>query len=163
MTNSAMPFFKLSTTPSKLLVVVVLILSFIGFLDASYLTFKHYSGTPINCAIFNGCEEVTNSKYATIGPVPVALLGAIYYALIFLLVIAYLDSKNPKFFNLAALMTPLGLIASLGLVYLQLFIIKAICLYCMVSAADSTLLFVAGALYFYKSIPNKTFTAPPTK
>ena len=163
MPNSAMSFFKLSTTPSKILVAIVAVLSFAGFLDASYLTFKHYSGTPINCAIFSGCEEVTNSKYATIGPVPVALLGAFYYAAIFLLVIAYLDSKNPKFFNLAVLMTPLGFLASLGLVYLQLFVIKAICLYCMVSATDSTLLFLAGMAYIYKSIPNKTLTAPPTK
>lgn len=146
-----MPFFKLSTARSKILVVIVAILSFAGFLDASYLTFKHYSGTPINCAIFNGCEEVTTSQYATIGSIPVALLGAIYYAAIFLLIIAYLDTKNLNFFKLAILLTPLGFLTSLGLVYLQLFVIKAICLYCMVSAVDSTLLFIAGISHVCRS------------
>lgn len=57
----------------KWLVLGFLILGFLGFLDATYLTVKHYLGTPINCSIFEGCEKVTTSQYATVGGVPVSV------------------------------------------------------------------------------------------
>jgi uncharacterized membrane protein len=130
--------------PPKWLVWLFVLVSFAGFLDASYLTAKHYLGTPIGCSIFEGCEKVTTSQYATIGAIPVALLGAIYYLALFALAVAYLDTKREKIMVFAAWLTPLGFLASLWFVYLQLFVIKAICLYCLISALTSTALFVLG-------------------
>ncbi len=136
------------------LAIALLIISFIGFLDATYLTVQHYRGLPPECSIVEGCEEVVTSKYAVMFGVPVALLGGIYYLTIFILSIIYLDSKNKSIIKLAALLTAAGLIASIGFVYLQLFVIKAICVYCMFSAATSTTLFVLG-LYILKLNKNK--------
>ena len=120
--------------------------SFIGFLDATYLTVKYYLGTPLNCSILEGCETVTASQYATIGSIPVALLGAIYYLAIFLLIIVYLDTKREGAMTFAARFTIIGFLVSLWFLYLQLFVIKAICLYCMVSVLTSTLLFILGLI-----------------
>jgi len=47
-----------------------LALSFVGFLDASYLTAKHYLNFEIPCSILNGCEQVLTSQYATLFGVP---------------------------------------------------------------------------------------------
>lgn len=137
-------FLKLSLPPNKFLAPVFAIFGFIGFLDASFLTFEHYRGDPLPCVIFTGCDTVTTSQYATIGGIPVALLGAIYYLAIFVLTIAYWDTKNPKFINTASLLTFVGFFASIYFVYLQLFVIHAICLYCVISATDSTILFIVG-------------------
>ncbi len=125
-----------------------IILSFIGFLDAAYLTAVHYLGITPNCTILEGCETVTTSKYATVFGVPIALFGAMYYLSVFLLSVIYFDNKNEKVLLLAAYLTPLGFLASLVLIYLQLFVIYAICLYCIVSAATSTLLFILGLILF---------------
>lgn len=121
-----------------------LILSFLGFLDATYLAVKHYLGTPINCSILEGCEKVATSPYATIGGTPVALLGAIYYIAMFLLIVAYFDTKRETILSFVARLTPIGFLASVWFVYLQLFVIKAICLYCIISAITSTALFILG-------------------
>lgn len=131
--------------------------SFLGFLDASYLTIKNFMGTPLPCSILRGCEEVTGSQYSMIGRVPVALLGAIYYVSILVLIILYLRKKNNSLVNsdknisvddgllrLIAYLTIVGMLASLWFVFLQIFVIKAICLYCMFSALTSSILFAFG-------------------
>ncbi len=127
---------------------VFLMLSGAGFIDASYLTIKHYLGTPINCSLLNGCDTVTNSQYSIIFGLPVALLGVLYYLAVFILVMLYVDTKRKNLFYGAALITPLGLFASFWFVYLQVFVIHALCLYCLISALISTTLFIL-AFYSY--------------
>jgi len=121
-----------------------------GFIDATYLTVKHFLGGPIPCSILKGCEQVTTSQYATVFGVPVALLGSFYYLTILILAAIYFDSRKPAVLKLLASLTPFGFLASLYFVYLQIFIIKAICLYCMVSATTSTILFILGMVYLMK-------------
>jgi len=139
-----------------------MILSFLGFLDASYLTAKHFLGTPLNCSIplfgfFEGCGTVTNSKYAVIFGVPIALLGALYYLFIFVLSAVYLDTKNQKIIFILSFFPIAGFIFSLGLIYLQIFVINALCFYCVASAIISTLLFILGAymIYCYNTVDGK--------
>ena len=131
---------------SKTLIIIFLAASFIGFLDAAYLTIQHYLGVVPPCAITGGCATVLTSAYQKIFGIQVALLGAIYYLALFLLTIAYLTSGRKALILLAALATPIGFIASLWFVCLQLFVIKAICFYCMISALTSTTLFVVGIM-----------------
>lgn len=123
-----------------------LIVSFLGFLDASYLAAKYYSGEPITCSLLEGCEQVTTSQYAAIFGVPVALLGAVYYLFIFLAAIYYFDSKNERVFYKVAPIIAAAFLATLYFVYLQLFVINAICIYCMFSALTSTILFGLGII-----------------
>ncbi len=132
--------------PPKRIIVPLLAASLIGFIDAAYLTAKHYLGAPPPCGRFGGCETVTTSEYATIAGVPLALLGAVYYLAVFLSVIAYLDTRRPGILRMTAGFTAVGFLASLWFVYLQLFVIKAICPYCMLSAFASTVLFIVGMI-----------------
>ena len=145
----------LSPNRARIIAIVFLIISFIGFLDSSYLTVQHYRGEPPSCAIFTGCETVAESKYAVAGPIPLALLGLLYYLAIFILTVAYFDTKKERLLLLAALLTIAGFLASLYFVYLQLFVIKAICLYCMISAASSTALFTFGAFAMFRDRDSK--------
>jgi uncharacterized membrane protein len=145
MTNSN-PY---STAPSqkisKAIPVTFLTASFLGFLDAAYLTVEHYSGVAIRCSLFNnGCVEVLRSVYSTIAGVPVSLLGSLYYLVILILTIAYLDFKKDAILKTAAWGTLAGLAASAWFVFLQVFVIKALCMYCLFSAVTSAALFIAG-------------------
>ena len=146
MTNLEISLNKPSTPIHKWLVWLFLLFSFVGFLDAGYLTVKHYLGTPITCSFFEGCEKVTTSQYATILGIPVALLGVIYYLLIFVLVIAYLDTKKEQVLYFTVRFTSIGFLISLWFLYLQVFVIKAICPYCVVSALTSITLFILGII-----------------
>ena len=128
----------------KITAILFCIVSAIGLLDATYLTVKHYLGGIPPCTL-RGCEVVLTSAYNTIAGIPVALFGVLYYMTILLVSLAYMISKKEMIIRHAAYLTPIGFIASIYFVYLQLFVINAICLYCMASAATSTLLFILGA------------------
>lgn len=143
------------TKPSKAIpswfIPLFLLVSFFGFLDATYLAAMHYLGLSVPCSIVEGCERVTTSQYAKIGGIPVALLGAFYYLSIFLAGVAFWDSKKEKILFWAARFTAVGFFASLWFIFLQLFIIKALCLYCMGSATTSTLLFLLSLFIIRQS------------
>lgn len=132
------------------------LVSAVGFTDALFLTLKHYEGLKIGCIGFNGCDKVTASAYATIGNIPVALFGLFYYLVILALAITYFVFKNKKkalagqIFDVMIRLTLVGFLASLWFVYLQLFVIQAICTYCMISALTSTTLFALGTFALYK-------------
>lgn len=111
-----------------------------GVIDASYLTIEHLAGRSVRCMIVSGCDEVLSSSYATIaGSVPVAALGALAYFTAFslatLAIFGY-DSARRLLTPLVALM----FLATLWFVYLQAFVIKAFCAYCLLSAVITTTL-----------------------
>ena len=137
------------------LIIAFLAVSFLGFLDAAYLTAQHYLGTIPPCVITTGCETVLTSEHSIIFGIPTALLGSFYYLLLFLLAVFSLDMKR-GIIRFAAFLTPMGFLASLYFVYLQLFIIEEICTYCMVSAATSTILFVLGLFIIINLFQSKT-------
>lgn len=128
----------------KGLATIIAGLSFLGFLDATYLTVKHFQNVAPPCTILSGCETVTTSSYAEIFGVPVALLGAIYYLSVFLLTIVYFDTTKEKILRTAAYLTFVGLFATGWFLFAQAVLLDAWCLYCLGSAVTSTLLFLTG-------------------
>ncbi len=152
MRNLEIKSWKQLLRTHKFYAAIFLALGFVGFIDSSFLTAKHYLNSAAECTLLRGCEVVTTSKYATIIDVPVALLGAIYYLLILVLAVLYIDTGKHKFLLWAANLTALGFVASLWFVYLQAFVLRAYCEYCLLSAASSTILFITGLFYrdFFK-------------
>ncbi len=135
---------------SKWLIIAIALISFIGFIDSAYLTVEHYTGASLKCYIVSGCDTVLTSKYSSIGPVPVALLGAIYYVIIFLSLFLYFDIKKESIIFNISKFTAVGFLMSAWFLYLQIFVIKAICFYCLISATTSTLLFILGMIIVFK-------------
>ena len=134
------------TAIPKWLVIAFAAVSLIGFIDAAYLAAKHYLGTPIPCSLLEGCEVVTSSIYATIAGIPIALVGTFYYLTLFIASIAYTDTGRAGIIRMAAYTTIIGFLVSLLLLYLQLFVIKALCMYCLISLGTSTILFLLGVV-----------------
>lgn len=124
--------------------------SFIGFLDATYLTAQHYLGFELNCSLLRGCETVTTSEYSVVAGVPVALLGALYYFVMVIGMFVYFDLQDKRILRFLMWLTLFGFFASLWFLYLQVFVIKALCLYCLVSITTSTLLFIFGMRTLYQ-------------
>lgn len=133
----------------KIVGIIFIIFSAIGFVDATYLTIQHYNGVIPPCTI-DGCEIVLTSPQSVILGIPVALLGALYYVTILILAIAFIDTKNIRLLKGASYITILGFFMSLYFVYLQIFVIKNICQYCMVSALTSTVMFLSIIFLFYR-------------
>ncbi len=128
----------------------ILGVSILGFFDSVYLTIQHYTQFALPCTITHGCDIVTKSEYSSIMGVPVALLGAIYYLTIFLAAYIIIETKKTEYLRFIAIATPLGFLFSAWFVYLQLFVLHAICQYCMLSAITSTTMFVVSMVYVWK-------------
>ncbi|MDP3726697.1 MAG: vitamin K epoxide reductase family protein [bacterium] len=124
----------------KKLVVSLIILSFLGLLDAAYLTITHYQNTAPFCNIEHPCSIVLTSQFATLGSLPIALLGAIYYLLV-LIYSLFLLKERKRFALLGFVaLAGLGFIISVVLFLIQAFILHAFCLYCIFSEVISVLL-----------------------
>jgi uncharacterized membrane protein len=119
---------------SALLYSIAAIISLIGLGDAIYLTIEHLAGRSVQCTIVAGCSEVLGSSYATIGPIPLAGLGALAYFTVFscatLAIFGYTSART-----LLALIVGLMFLATLWLLFVQAFILHAFCAYCLLSAA----------------------------
>lgn len=90
--------------------------------------------------IGGGCATVQNSEYAEIFGVSLSYLGFITYA--FMLVSAFLPGFPGR---LLGLITSVGgLLFSLWLLYAELFLIKAICPWCVASLVVMVLAFIVA-------------------
>lgn len=69
---------KLFNKP-QIILIIIAFLSFLGFLDAAYLSIKSFQGAIPACSITEGCEKVLTSKYSKIGTIPISLPGAVFY------------------------------------------------------------------------------------
>ncbi len=126
------------------------LLALVGVLDSVYLTVEHLSGRSVRCVVVSGCDEVLSSRYATLpGDVPLAALGALAYFTVFSL--ATLAAFGyPKARTLLAPLVALMFAGTLYLLYVQAFVLRAFCTYCLVSAAVTTCLalVVLGRRFF---------------
>ena len=121
--------------------IILALLSLLGLADSLYLTIEHVTGQTVQCTIISGCSEVLSSPYAVIAGVPLALVGAVAYFTVFSL--ATLAAFGYRI--AATLLTPLVIamfLVSLWLIYLQAFVIREFCQFCLLSAAITTLLLV---------------------
>lgn len=130
------------------LVPLLLFLSVIGFADATYLSAEHFLRRIPPCSLVAGCETVLTSSYATVFGIPVALFGALFYLLAFFLILLYRETGSRRFVTALLILSSVAFLASLLFVYLQLFVIDAICLYCLTSAVTSTLIFTGSIMLF---------------
>ena len=110
------------------------LVALVGLADAAYLTVQHLSGSSVRCMVVSGCDEVLQSSYATVaGGVPVAAVGAAAYFTVFsLATLAAFGYEGAR--RLAAPLVALMFLATLWFLYLQAFVIKAFCTYCLISA-----------------------------
>jgi uncharacterized membrane protein len=103
------------------------ILALAGLAVAGYLTWVHFDDAALVCVAGGGCETVQESEYAEIASIPVAMLGLGAYAIV-LGLIAW-DTPNARMG--AAMLALVGLVFSLYLLALQLFVIDAVCVWCL--------------------------------
>ena len=125
----------------KKLYLVAAVLSLLGLADALYLTIEHVTGQSVKCTILAGCSAVLSSPYAVVAGIPLAAVGAAAYFAVFSLAILTLFGYRIA----ATLLLPLVgamFVISLGLIYLQAFVIREFCQYCLLSALITTTLLV---------------------
>jgi uncharacterized membrane protein len=126
-----------------ILFTVVAIVSLAGLADATYLTVQALTGETLSCGGSPDCFRVLGSSYAKVGGIPVALLGALAYFSAF----GFATFAAFGYARARVLLIPtIGamFLVTLWLLYVQAFLLRAYCRYCLFSAAITFLL--AGLL-----------------
>jgi len=141
---------ELKTEKSAIAIYIAMALvSLVGIGDAVYLTVQHITGESLRCTIVSGCSEVLSSEYATVRGVPLAAIGAGAYFVVFSLATLALFGYRIAG-KLLAIVVGLMFLTSLWLLYLQAFVIKHFCQFCLLSAAVTTVLTVLVCLALFK-------------
>ncbi|HVD05611.1 MAG TPA: vitamin K epoxide reductase family protein [Gemmatimonadaceae bacterium] len=113
------------------------LIALVGLFVALYLTlYKVGVIGELACSI-GSCEAVQTSRWSTFLGLPVAAWGLAFYASVLAVALTGLmeryEDSRPLALGMLAL-TAWGALFSLWLTYLELFVIRAICQWCVISA-----------------------------
>ena len=138
----------------KFFLLILFIVS--GIIDAGYLTFEHYQQVIPPCTvnrlfpIASDCGIVLRSSYSVMFGVPLAVFGVFQYSFLLIALILLFFYRKKILSYLIILQSMIGTIFSLYFMYIQLVILKNICLYCTLSAIISFAIFFLVFRIFYK-------------
>ena len=140
----------------------IAVLALIGWFVALYLGLHALGiGGELKCGT-GGCDTVQTSRWAELLGVPVAFYGVAGYAAILAVALVglqpvWLGRRGPTLL-LAALATG-GVLFSGWLTYLELFVINAICRWCVTSAVIMALIWITATFAAFR---RPSFPAPRT-
>ncbi|GAB4410338.1 MAG: hypothetical protein Fur0044_04080 [Anaerolineae bacterium] len=131
------------------LTLLMILLTMAGLGVSGYLMWGYtVPGATLSCGASSGCETVKNSIYANLAGIPLPLLGLVSYAA--LLVLLALQGqpviRGRGWVPYVALsifgVSLAGVLYSAYLTYIELFVIDAICRWCVASAIIMVAIFV---------------------
>jgi uncharacterized membrane protein len=119
----------------------LVLLALVGLLVATYLwLYKIGVIGELQCGT-GSCETVQASRYAELLGVPVAFYGVVGYGALFAMGLAGLDPRratNPRLDRLLVALATAGFLFTLYLTAVELFVLHAICRWCVASALIMT-------------------------
>jgi uncharacterized membrane protein len=128
---------------------IVAALALAGIFVALYLLlYKIGIVGNLSCSI-GSCETVNTSKWAVFLGAPVAAWGVGFYVVMFCLALVSLQVRYADSYSMSKLLvfvSGVGFVFSAWLTFLELFVIHAICQWCVISAIIVTLIFVVALL-----------------
>ena len=127
---------------------VMFVLAVVGLVVAGLLWYWHVQNADIPCTNA-GCDRVAQHPASRLFGIPVAAYGTLFY-LSFALLCAIRPSvpvrQQAWMVHVLLLWGTVGFLVSVYLTYLELFVIRAICQWCVASATIATALFVLSVL-----------------
>jgi uncharacterized membrane protein len=110
------------------------VLAAVGLAVSIYLTSVKLAGALPVCGPLKGCEDVALSPYSEIQGIPVALFGAGFSALMLLLALAWWRAGDRRALLASYGLGLFGILFVAYLTYLELFVIHAVCVWCVAYA-----------------------------
>lgn len=130
--------------------IVLAVLDFIGLLVAGYLSVvEAFGGIPV-CGPIKGCEEVALSEYARIGGVPVAFFGVLLSVALLGLALAWWKTDIYGLLLAHYGLSLIGVLFDGYFLYLQVFVIGAVCIWCVTYEVSLLVRFLIAFVVWYR-------------
>jgi uncharacterized membrane protein len=118
--------------------------SVVGLLVSIYMTIFKLTNNDAMCLGSGGCSFVNASRYSEINGFPVAAVGVIGF--LALMITLFLERRSEFFSDNGPLlefgMSLMGVLYSIYLTYLEIYVIRHWCPFCVTSAIAITLVFI---------------------
>jgi len=128
----------------------------LGIVVSGYLASKRLTGGSLACTRWAQCDVVNNSLYSKFLGIPVSFIGLGAYLLLLALALAALwtAGRTQRQILLLSLLLSLGGVSfSVYLTYIEIYVIEALCSWCVASAIIITLLAILGVVNVLRSAP----------
>jgi uncharacterized membrane protein len=135
--------------------LILAVLDTIGLAIAGYLSVVELGGGVPVCGPLKGCEAVALSEYSRIGGVPVAVYGVGLSLVLLTLAIAWWRTDRYSLLLAHYGLSLAGVLFEAYFLYLQVFVIEAVCVWCTTYGLSLILRFVI-ALAVYLRQPRPT-------
>lgn len=116
---------------------LTLVFSLVGIADAWYLTKHALTSTALYCGInagaLSGCNAVAKSAYSHFFGIPLGIYGLVFYTLVLFTILALYARESRAFYWILVKLGVIGMLFSFYFEGLQIFVIKALCIYCLTS------------------------------
>jgi uncharacterized membrane protein len=109
---------------------ILAVLDVIGLVIASYLSVVELQGGVPVCGPIHGCEEVARSEYSRIAGIPVAVFGVALSLALLSLALAWWRTSLHVLLLAHYGLSLAGVVFEVYFLYLQLFVIGAVCVWC---------------------------------
>jgi uncharacterized membrane protein len=121
------------SAPTRLprLALALAVVGIVGVAISAYLTWTRLAGVLPICGPSGGCETVEQSPYSSVAGIPVAAFGILNSAAVVILALWWGRTRDPRAGYAAYALGLAGVLVEAYLVYLELFVIHAICLWCV--------------------------------
>lgn len=133
--------------PSMDPILILVVCGVIGVADTLYLVYHKVRGTEVACLFFppEWCKKVQHSPQSKTLGIPNSVAGLGMYSAILLLTWLFTAGKI-TFWPIRGIVT-FGFLFSLYFTYVQAFVLRAFCTWCVVSAANFLVMFLTVWLF----------------
>jgi len=136
----------------RTLFAAIAVLSVAGIVDSAVALQRHFAKSATTYCDFSqqfNCDIVNRSEYSTLAGIPVAAIGVIGYAALF--VLATFWKSRPETPNRLLGAATAGLAFALYLTYVEAYVLTTWCILCLISLALILLITVMSAVLKVKS------------
>jgi uncharacterized membrane protein len=126
--------------PGRAAIRALLLVLLAGLAIAGYTAYAALGDVELVCGPIGGCARVQGSEYAHLFGLPMGVIGLVGYGLIFVtwLIARYLSPRGGGWYWLPWALALFGVLFSLRLTALEVFVIGETCLWCLGSAVSIT-------------------------
>lgn len=130
--------------------LILAVLDVIGLAIASYLSVVELGGGVPVCGPLHGCETVAQSEYSRIAGVPVAVYGVFLSLTLLTLALAWWRTNARGLLLLHYGLSLGGVVFEIYFLYLQIAVIKAVCVWCTSYGLSLILRFVVALVVWLR-------------